>query len=152
MPPAVRPAASYRTTSRVGPDPVTEADVIIELIHRTTALRRRLLVASLGVSVVAGAGAAVLYVGVAERIYGRVTGAFFAAGMILAFVVLRRLSNALARARESAWIAELVERYAVSAEPLREALGMFAPGEPLPPPSSPSRPVRRMRRYERHRD
>ena len=121
-------AASYRDSSRTDPDPTTEADVIAELFRRTTALRRRLLMLTLAASLGGGAAGVALYVGLATEVYGRVAGAFFAAGGMLAFTALHRLSGVVARTREARWIAALSGRYALDPSALVEAMKMFGPG------------------------
>lgn len=122
-----RPAerTSYRMKPDLGPDPVTEADAITELIHRTTRLRRRLLALTIAVAILGGTGGVMLYALLATRIYGRVGGAFFAAGAILTFAVVRRLCGLVARAREAAWVTDLAGRHALRAEALADALAMF---------------------------
>ncbi len=120
-----RTAPSYRTSTDQGPDPVTEAQAITELIQRTTALRSRLLRGTIAASIAGGFGGLALYAALATRFYGRVAGAFFAAGAILTFAAVRRAAHAFARAREAAWQAELVKRHRLSPEPLAEALAMF---------------------------
>jgi hypothetical protein len=125
--------ASYRAAERLDPDPVTEADVIVELMHRTTALRRRLLVLTVGASVVGGAAGVAVYGSVTAlygrlpaEIYARICGACFAAFAILTFRVARLLSVAIARGRERRWIAELAAQHQLDPRPLAEALGLFA--------------------------
>jgi hypothetical protein len=121
-------AASYRDSSRTDPDPTTEADVIADLFRRTTALRRRLLMLTLAGSLGGGAAGVALYVSLAAEVYGRVAGAFFAAGGMLAFTLMHRLSGVAARSREARWIAELSGRYALDPAALVEAMKMFGPG------------------------
>ena len=122
MPP---PADAYRSSQRDGPDPTTEMDAAAELLRRSTALRRRLLATSIAASLLAGAGAAGLYVAAAEEVYGRVLGAIFAVGGIAAFAVLHRVSRAVARGMEARWANELARRLNISAEALRESLRML---------------------------
>ena len=117
--------SGYRNLERTGPDPVTEADAIVELMARSAAFRRRLLVLSLACSLLGGVAGAYLYVALATTIYGRVTGAAFAVGGLLSFTVLHRLSGALARSRERRWIAELSGRHQLDTEPLAEAAAML---------------------------
>jgi hypothetical protein len=118
-------AASYRSLLRSGPDPVTEADAIVELIRRSVALRRRLLVLTIGGSILGGAGGVALYLAMATTIYGRAAGGVFAFVAVLVFTALHRLSGALARAREARWIAELSRQLDLDAEPLAEAAAML---------------------------
>ena len=117
--------ASYRTSQRSGPDPVTEADAIVELIHRTTAFRRKMLAVTLGASLLGGVLGMSFYTSTATEVYGRVAGISFAVGAILSFAVVRRVSDLLARQREARWISELVEQHALEAGPLAEVLTMF---------------------------
>ncbi len=117
--------ASYRTLERLGPDPVTEADVIAELMHLTTRLRRKLLVLTLAASGGGGVAMLFLYVSFATRIYGRVCGFAFAVGALVTFALVRRLCGVVARRWEARWIAEFAGRHALEPGPLAEALGMF---------------------------
>lgn len=117
--------SSYRTLGRSGPDPVTEADAIIELMQRSHALRRRLLMLSLAASMAGGVVGLLLYLGTALRVYGKVAGFFYAAGAILTFMLMQRVSGAIARAHEIRWSAELARRHALDERPLLEAVAMF---------------------------
>jgi hypothetical protein len=125
MSPVPGDLATYRTKPDLGPEPLTEADAITDLIRRTTALRRRLLVVTLAASILGGMGGGALYTATATRIYGPVGGAFFAAGAILTFALVGRLSDLVARAREAVWIADLARRHQLRPDVLTEALGMF---------------------------
>ena len=118
-------SASYRSLQRLGPDPLTEADAITELILLTHALRRRLLMLTIAASFGGGIGAVVLYTSTATTIYGRVCGALFAAGAILTFALGHRVSGLVARRREAGWIAERAKRLKLDPGPLAEALAMF---------------------------
>jgi hypothetical protein len=142
-------AASYRDSSRAGPDPTTEADAIVELCHRTTALRRRLLMLTLAASLAGGVAGVALYVALATEVYGRVAGAFFAVGGMLTFTTLHRLSAVVARRREALWIAELSSRYALDPAALVEAMGMFAPASAEAPIARRILPFRRRVRAPR---
>jgi hypothetical protein len=117
---------SYRAAERLEPDPVTEVDVIVELMHRSTALCRRLLILTLGAAIAGGAAGVALYGSLATQVYGRVGGAFFAAFAIVTFMVVRRLCDAIAQGRERRWIAELAARHRLDPGPLAEAMGLFA--------------------------
>jgi hypothetical protein len=118
-------SASYRSIVRLGPDPVTEADVITELMLLTTALRRKLLMVTIAASFGGGFGVLALYVSAATEIYGRVCGGAFAVGAIATFALGHRVSGLLARRWEARWIAEFAGRHALAPGPLVEALGMF---------------------------
>jgi hypothetical protein len=131
MTPEPTAGASYRASARAGPDPVTEADAIAELIRWTTAFRRRLLLLTLAVSLGGGAAGTALYLGTATEIYGRVAGAFFAVGGIVTFAIVHRICGAIARVRESRWIAELSGRHRLEPGALAEAMAMFG-GGPAP--------------------
>lgn len=120
-----REASSYRTMARSGPDPVTESDAIVELMQRSHALRRKLLMLTIAASMFGGVAGVLLYLGTALRVYGRVAGFFYAAGAILTFMAMHRLSNVIARAREAQWSAELARKYELDPRPLLEAATMF---------------------------
>jgi len=117
----------YRSLTRIAPDPITEADVITELMLLTRALRRKLLAASIAASFGGGIGAAALYLSTATQIYGRVCGGLFAAGALVTFALLHRVSGLVARRWEARWVTEFAERHALAPGPLHEALGMFGP-------------------------
>jgi hypothetical protein len=104
---------------------MTETDAIAELMHRATALRRKLLVITIAASLGGGLAGIALYVSTATRIYGRVCGGLFAVGAIVTFAVVHRLSGLVARRWEARWIRDYVARYALAPGPLGEALGMF---------------------------
>jgi hypothetical protein len=120
----------------MGPDPVIEADAILELIGRATALRRRLLAIAVGASVLAGlAGVAVFtpspgwtvsspYLVIAYLAL-RSGGVLFVMCAIVTFVLLRRVCEVVARAGEAVWIAEISRRHALQPAVLAEALAMF---------------------------
>src|SRR5262249_38309116 len=118
-------AEAYRRSQREGPDPTAELDATAELLQRSTALRRRLLGLTIAGSLLAGAVGSALYVGLAERIYGRVIGAAFAAFALAAFALLHRVSRAFARRMEARWSEELAGRLGLSAEALKESLRML---------------------------
>lgn len=129
LPPAPPPdggeARSYRGLARSGPDPVTEADAIVELMQRSHALRRRLLMITIAASMAGGVIGLALYVGLALRVYGRVAGFFYAGGAIVTFLAMQRVSNAIARAQEARWSAELARLHHLDEAPLLEAAAMF---------------------------
>ncbi len=118
-------ARSYRSMVRSGPDPVTEADAIVELMQRSHALRRKLLMVSIAASMVGGVLGVLVYLGTALRVYGRVAGFFYAGGAVLTFLAMQRVSGALARAQEVRWSAELARRHDLDERPLLEAAAMF---------------------------
>lgn len=117
--------SSYRSLLRLGPDPVTEADAIVELMGRTTALRRKLLSLTIAASFGGGIGALALYVTAATQIDGRVCGGCFAVGAMLTFIVVRRVSDLVACRWQARWIADSAARHALDEGPLAEALAMF---------------------------
>jgi hypothetical protein len=142
---------SYRS-AQSGPDPVTEADAIVELMMRSTALRRRLLMLTLGASILGGGGGVVLYVSLAMELYGRAAGALFAAAAVLSFTALHRLSGLVARGREAAWIAELCQQHRLDPQPLAEAAAMLNErGSSLPHSGGAPRLPRRLRSSRRSR-
>jgi hypothetical protein len=118
-------AEAYRRSQREGPDPTAEVDATAELLQKSTALRRRMLALTIAGSLLGGAAVAALYVASAEAIYGRVTGALFAAGGLAAFAVLHRAGRAFARRMEATWAEELARRLSLSAEALKESLRML---------------------------
>ena len=126
MPEAPSPeGSSYRSLVRLGPDPVTEADAIVELMLLTTALRRKLLALTIAASFGGGLATVALYVSAATRIYGRVCGGCFAVGAMVTFALLHRVSGLVARRWEARWISAIASRHALSEAPLAEALAMF---------------------------
>lgn len=114
--------AAYRQSQREGPDATIEADAIFSLMSRSTALRKRLLVVALAGSVLGGCGLVALYLQTAAAAYGRVTGAAFAVGGLITFVILRGVSRFIARRFEAHWARQLARRHDLSAGTLRESL------------------------------
>jgi len=120
---------SYRNRLRLGPDPVTEAEIITELVQRADVLRRRLLTLTLAAATAGGAAAAgVTLVTPRVEALGPQAGALFTAGALLTFTAMRRLSERVARRREALWIADLAHRHDLDPEALTEALSAFANG------------------------
>jgi hypothetical protein len=136
MPPPRTPP--YRERPNLGPDPILEGDVVVELIRRATVLRRRLLLVALGGSFLAGLGGIALFTPdplstgapvhlVLEHRLLRSGGVMFVTCAILAFTLLRRALELVARARESAWVAECARQHSLDPAPLTEALAIFHP-------------------------
>lgn len=120
-----RGAEAYRRSQREGPDPTAEMDATAELLQRSTALRRHLLALTIAGALLAGTATSALYVASAESVFGRVIGAFFAAGALAGFAVLHRVSRAFARRMEARWADELAGRLSLEAEALKESLRML---------------------------
>jgi hypothetical protein len=133
VPPAARAADPDRARVDIGPDRVTEADSIADLIRRAAALRRRLLAVTVGASVLAGLAGIAVFMPVPDMVRSPYlaaqlaipSGATFVEGAILAFVPARGLCEVVARALEAVWISKIARRHALRHAPLAEALAML---------------------------
>jgi hypothetical protein len=102
-----------------------DADPVLELLQRSGAMRKRLLLLALVAGLLGAAGLMWLYAATADTVYGRVLGAAFAVGGIASFAACRAIGAAVARAHAERVATELAASHGVDRAALVEAAGIL---------------------------